>query len=102
MASSGKKKTTMAKRARENKLRERRLDKQAKKEARKLASSGQAHPLDTSGQAHPLDTPGQAHPLDTGAGMASAEEAEPSGQFALGPVESSPPGARSPAHEPVQ
>jgi hypothetical protein len=37
MASSGKKKTTMAKLMRETKLRERRLDKQAKKEARKLA-----------------------------------------------------------------
>ncbi|HEX3433214.1 MAG TPA: hypothetical protein VHT25_04040 [Solirubrobacteraceae bacterium] len=37
MASSGKKKTTMAKLMREAKLRERRLDKQAKKEARKLA-----------------------------------------------------------------
>ena len=39
MASSGKKKTTMAKRARENRLRERRLNKQAKKEARKQAPS---------------------------------------------------------------
>ena len=37
MASSGKRKTTMAKLTRESKLRERRLDKQAKKEARKLA-----------------------------------------------------------------
>ena len=37
MASSGKKKTTMAKLMRETKLREKRLDKQAKKEARKLA-----------------------------------------------------------------
>jgi hypothetical protein len=36
MASSGKKKTTMAKLTRENKLRERRLDKKAKKDARKL------------------------------------------------------------------
>jgi hypothetical protein len=35
MASSGKKKTTMAKLTRESKLRERRLDKQAKKDARK-------------------------------------------------------------------
>jgi hypothetical protein len=35
MASSGKKKTTMAKLARESRLRERRLHKQAKKEARK-------------------------------------------------------------------
>ncbi len=35
MSSSGKRKTTMAKLARENRLRERRLDKQAKREARK-------------------------------------------------------------------
>jgi hypothetical protein len=38
MASSGKKKTTMGKLNRERKLRERRMDKQAKKAARKLAS----------------------------------------------------------------
>ncbi len=37
MASSGKKKTTMAKLTRESKLRERRLDKQAKKDARRNA-----------------------------------------------------------------
>jgi len=37
MASSGKKKTTMAKLARESRLRERRLNKQARKEARKQA-----------------------------------------------------------------
>jgi hypothetical protein len=37
MASSGKKKTTMAKLTRESRLRERRLDKQAKRDARKLA-----------------------------------------------------------------
>jgi hypothetical protein len=39
MASSGKKKTTMAKLTRESRLRERRLEKQAKKEARKQASA---------------------------------------------------------------
>jgi hypothetical protein len=38
MASGGRKKTTFAKLARERKLRERRLDKQAKKDARKRAS----------------------------------------------------------------
>jgi hypothetical protein len=38
MGSSGKKKTTMAKLARENRLRERRLNKQARKDARKQAS----------------------------------------------------------------
>jgi len=35
MASSGKKKTTMAKLTRESKLRERRMDKQARKDARR-------------------------------------------------------------------
>jgi hypothetical protein len=39
MGSSGKKKTTMAKLARENRLRERRLNKQAKRDARKQAPS---------------------------------------------------------------
>jgi hypothetical protein len=38
MASSGKKKTTMAKLNRESRLRERRLDKQARKDARKHAA----------------------------------------------------------------
>ena len=42
MASSGKKKTTFAKLARESRLRERRLDKQAKKHARKRAAETQA------------------------------------------------------------
>jgi hypothetical protein len=37
MAGSGKKRTTMAKLTRESRLRERRLDKQAKRDARKLA-----------------------------------------------------------------
>jgi hypothetical protein len=41
MASSGKKKTTMAKLTRESRLRERRLDKKAKKDARKLAPAEQ-------------------------------------------------------------
>ena len=38
MASRGKKKTTFAKLARESRLRERRIEKQAKKEARKRAA----------------------------------------------------------------
>ena len=42
MASSGKRKTTMAKLTRERKLQERRLDKQARKEARKNASADHA------------------------------------------------------------
>ena len=41
MASTGKKKTTMAKLARESRLRERRVEKEARKEARKQAA---AHP----------------------------------------------------------
>jgi hypothetical protein len=41
MGSGGKKKTTMAKLARENRLRERRLNKEAKREARRHASSDQ-------------------------------------------------------------
>ena len=44
MASSGKKKTTMAKLTRESRLRQRRLDKQAKKDARKLAPAHHADP----------------------------------------------------------
>jgi hypothetical protein len=44
MASNGKKKTTMAKLNRENKVRERRLEKQAKKDARKRASAHQPVP----------------------------------------------------------
>lgn len=39
MASSGKRKTTMAKLTRESRLRDRRLDKKARKEARKLAAA---------------------------------------------------------------
>jgi hypothetical protein len=46
MASNGKKKTTMAKLNRERKLRERRLDKQAKKDARKQASHHHAQSRD--------------------------------------------------------
>jgi hypothetical protein len=55
MSSSGKKKTTMAKRARENKLRERRLSKQAKKEARKQEPSDH----DSPGGALNATTPGE-------------------------------------------
>ena len=46
MASSGKKKTTMAKLNRERKLRERRLDKQTEKDARKRASHHHAQSRD--------------------------------------------------------
>ena len=48
MASSGKKRTTMAKLTRESRLRERRLDKQARKETRKQAAALQLDsPADT-------------------------------------------------------
>jgi hypothetical protein len=57
MASSGKKKTTMAKLNRERKLRERRVDKQAKKDARKYAA---AHPDEHLGDEHLGDAPTSA------------------------------------------
>ncbi len=44
MASGGKRKTTMAKLNRERALAERRLEKRAKKDARKRAAAEQAHP----------------------------------------------------------
>jgi hypothetical protein len=62
MASSGKRKTTMAKLTRESRLRERRLDKQAKKDARKLAP---AHPPSLQGDP-PNATTGESYRTDTG------------------------------------
>ncbi|HEV3034125.1 MAG TPA: hypothetical protein VGX72_04980 [Solirubrobacteraceae bacterium] len=62
MASSGKKKTTMAKLTRESKLRERRMDKQAKKDARKYAA------------ANPTDEPDDA--LDTTSGESAESDVE--------------------------
>jgi hypothetical protein len=47
MASSGKQKTTMAKLMRESRLRERRLDKQARKDARKQAPADHQDHVDT-------------------------------------------------------
>ncbi len=52
MASSSKKKTTMSKLNRERKLRERRLDKQARKDARKHAA---LHPEEQSGDVPTAD-----------------------------------------------
>jgi hypothetical protein len=75
MASNAKKKTTMAKIMREQRLRERRLDKQAKKDARKLAppasetSSRPATPACT----RPADPPLRA--LSARAGGRSAARA---------------------------
>ncbi len=65
MGSNAKKKTTMAKLARENRLRERRLNKQAKKDARKQASAdGQGGPWEgQEAQATSLDpTPAALEP----------------------------------------
>jgi hypothetical protein len=53
MASSGKKKTTMAKLTRESRLRERRLDKKAKKDARKQASAHPASETSATASAEP-------------------------------------------------
>jgi U3 small nucleolar ribonucleoprotein component len=50
MASGGKKRTTMAKLNREQKLRERRLDKQARKDARKQAASERGPEEDVVGE----------------------------------------------------
>jgi hypothetical protein len=69
MASSGKKRTTMAKLTRESKLRERRADKQARKSARKLESAERP--------AHAADATGVATAEDTGSGV---------GQVVLDPV----------------
>lgn len=49
MASNGKKKTTMAKLNREHKMREKRMDKQARKDARKReAAEGTYNPIGTA------------------------------------------------------
>jgi hypothetical protein len=66
MASSGKKKTTMGKLNRERRLRERRLDKQAKKDARKHASADQQDP-----------TGDVTEPVGSGAGQPSLAPVAP-------------------------
>jgi hypothetical protein len=58
MASSGKQKTTTSKRIREAKLRERRIEKQARKDARKLAASDRAEALADAPESPPT---GEAH-----------------------------------------
>jgi len=64
MASSGKKKTTMAKLMRESRQRERRQEKQARKDARKLAAANGPDELvgtlDATGLASPQPDGGQA------------------------------------------
>ena len=65
MASSGKKKTTMAKLARESRLRERRLEKRARKLARKdAAAQPQDQPDDSATPAASDMTPSPAASLD--------------------------------------
>jgi hypothetical protein len=94
MGSSGKKKTTMAKLMRESRLRERRLDKQARKDARKRAAADGStwigEPLDADGMpiepaanaqtdAEPIEPAANAQtdaePLELGA--AEQPDAEP-------------------------
>jgi hypothetical protein len=53
MSSNGKKKTTMAKLMRESRLRERRVEKQVRKDARKLSAT------DRAGHSEPLSAPDQ-------------------------------------------
>jgi hypothetical protein len=73
MASNGKKKTTMAKLTRESRLRERRLDKQARKDARK-----QAPPRDP-------DEPGDALNATTGE-SAPTGDVQPALETVIQPV----------------
>jgi len=62
MGSNGKKKTTMAKLTRETKLRERRADKQARKDARKLAPADPAdQPLASDAPPHVSAAEGVGH-----------------------------------------
>ena len=58
MSSNGKKKTTMAKLNREHRLRERRLDKQARKDAKKQAAADNAmRPEETLSGDDPVPQP---------------------------------------------
>jgi|tagenome__1003787_1003787.scaffolds.fasta_scaffold19799560_1 hypothetical protein len=58
MASSAKKKTTMAKLSRENAVRERRMRKQAKKDARKQAAADELAGRAPAGHAEPPEDAG--------------------------------------------
>jgi len=69
MASSGKRKTTMAKLARESRLRERRMEKQARKDARKYAA---AHPAPDPGPDDPSDASRQEPGAAPSPGASSA------------------------------
>jgi hypothetical protein len=87
VGSSGKKKTTMAKLARENRLRERRLNKQAKKDARKQASRDLP---DASTPLEPLSAaalpPATYDREDAGDGVLSSGPAAKTQPIGLAPV----------------
>jgi len=57
MSSRGKKKTTMAKLSREARLRERRIEKKARKEARRDAAASQPHGDLATADDHPVADP---------------------------------------------
>ena len=67
MASSGKKKTTMAKLDRERRMREKRMDKQARKDARKYLA---ANPVDETATSEPTGDDDR-EPALQGAGLAA-------------------------------
>jgi hypothetical protein len=92
MGSSGKKKTTMAKLMRETKLRERRLDKQARKDARKAAAADGSTWI-----GEPLDADGM--PIEPGAGAQTDVEPDAAGQPDAEPIE--PDAAEQPDPEPL-
>jgi hypothetical protein len=75
MASSGKKKTTMAKLMRESRQREKRADKLARKEARKLAPADDAR-VDSDGFELGLP-PADMVEMTVGASAGAATAAEP-------------------------
>jgi hypothetical protein len=73
MASSGKKKTTMAKLNRESRLRERRMDKQARKDARKRAAAHQPVGDAVTGEPAESVPPGDGEPALEAAVAARAD-----------------------------
>lgn len=64
MASSSKKRTTMAKMARENKLRERRAEKQARKDARRSAAANPPLDHEADERVAAEDAPAGPEPAD--------------------------------------
>jgi hypothetical protein len=92
MASNGKKKTTMAKLAREARLRERRVNKQARRDARKQASAEHLSSPDgalsaTTTDSEPADEPDPLEPVVAreaeNAVNADAEQRDAGKDFAL-------------------